>query len=136
MTRINTMTALLNVRDMQASLDFYRGLLDFSVIADFEIDGHVAWARLRRDDVELMLNASPGVAGRPLRQARSYDDVLLYFNVDDVDGLHQRFADAGAGAGAIDNESYGMREFTVRDPDGYELAFGSSIEASDIEEPG
>jgi uncharacterized glyoxalase superfamily protein PhnB len=136
MGKINTVTALLNVRDMRASLDFYREVLEFSVIADFEIDGEVVWARLKHDDVELMLNASPGVSGRPLRQAKSYDDVLLYFNVDDVDGLHQLLTDAGADPGSVADESYGMREFTIRDPDGYELGFGSSTEANPNEEPG
>jgi catechol 2,3-dioxygenase-like lactoylglutathione lyase family enzyme len=59
-----------------------------------------------------------------------------YFYVDDIDALVRRFFAAGLTTpgnqdspleeGPVD-QSWGMREFYVRDPDGNALRFGSPI---------
>jgi uncharacterized glyoxalase superfamily protein PhnB len=49
----------------------------------------------------------------------------LYVYVDDVDALHEELVERGAEIlhAPVDTE-YGMRDFRVRDPHGYILAFG------------
>ena len=63
----------------------------------------------------------------------------MYCYVDDVDALFERFKQAGLEVpckpespveeGPVD-QTWGMREVYVRDPDGNTLRFGSSISVS------
>ena len=51
----------------------------------------------------------------------------LYFRVDDVDELWKRLKDQATVVYPIEDFDYGMREFAVRDRDGYVLQFGRPI---------
>jgi uncharacterized glyoxalase superfamily protein PhnB len=51
-----------------------------------------------------------------------HGDVVLYLETADVDALHRFLEDGGHAPGAVRDESYGVRQFELRDPDGYELA--------------
>jgi uncharacterized glyoxalase superfamily protein PhnB len=56
---------------------------------------------------------------------QTYDDVVLYFSVEDVHSLHRDLSAKGCVPGPVESQDYGLDEFTLRDPDGYELGFGS-----------
>lgn len=122
-----TLTVLLNVRDAQASASFYR-TLGFAIAARYPEGANepLAWARLTAGDMQLMLNTSEAIARRPLRSdTESYDDVVLHVGVDDAASARAMLIAAGAQPGEIEAQMYGVDEFTVRDPDGYELAITS-----------
>lgn len=122
------LTVLLNVRDAQASATFYRAF-GFAIAARFPDDSSepLVWARLAAGDIHLMLNSSEEVARRPLRRdPESYDDVVLHVSVDDVASARATLIAAGARPSEIEAQTYGVDEFTVRDPDGYELAITSA----------
>ena len=57
-----------------------------------------------------------------------------YFWVRDADELHNEFQAAGADIvfAPRDETAYGMREFAVRDRDGYVLIFAHDISAKDL----
>ncbi len=115
---------LLNVEDAPRSIRFYSEVLGFSVENEFELEGVVVWARLSKGPVHLMINRSPGRVARGKRERpKSYDDVLLCLRVDDIHEVRGALVASGAEPGDIAAEDYGFYEFTVRDPDGYELAF-------------
>ena len=117
---------LLNVDDAAASIAFYTKELGFSVERQFEFDGKVVWACVSNGGAALMLNQSQERAKRGARiGAVSYDDVVLYFQVEDAPGLHRELRKRGLEPGPCERQDYGLHEFTLRDPDGYELAFGS-----------
>ena len=52
----------------------------------------------------------------------------VYFWTDNVDALYKEFIDRGA---AIDYSlyitTYGVKEFGISDPDGYDIAFGEIL---------
>ena len=124
------LTPLLNVEDTPAAIDFYTKELGFKVVNRFESRGRVVWARLSHGDATIMLNQSEVRSSRSSRtDAASYDDVVLYFGVEDAPKLHRDLVERGLAPGACEPQGYGMHEFTLRDPDGYELAFGSPIAA-------
>lgn len=125
---MNGLTPLLNVLDAPRSIEFYTQALGFTVDRQFEMDGAVVWARVSNGDAALMLNQSPGRARRePRKDAASYDDVVVYLEVDDAPGLHGELQARGLQPGPCERQDYGVHEFTLRDPDGYELAFGSPL---------
>lgn len=52
----------------------------------------------------------------------------LYFYPDDVDALWEKMKDKATVVSPLENMDYGMREFTIRDPNGYALNFGKPID--------
>ena len=50
-----------------------------------------------------------------------------YFHTDDVDALATELREAGAEIDGPEDKVYGMREITLRDPDGNLLCFGQDI---------
>ena len=52
-----------------------------------------------------------------------------YMYPDDVDALWHRLKDKVEVAWPIENMVYGMREFAIRDVDGYTLTFGKDMES-------
>ena len=127
---IRTLVPLLNVEDVSRSLSFYRDGLGFEIVAQHDDDDTPIWARLSAGDTEIMLNRpdhanSGGRATRP-----SYGDVVLYLMVDDAASLHRALGEKGLTVGPLERQAYGVDEFQMRDPDGYEIAIGSPVEGS------
>lgn len=123
---MKALTPLLNVHDAARSVSFYCEKLGFGVDNSFEDGGKLVWAHISRGPVRMMINASCERAARGARAgAKTYDDVVLYFSVEDVHTLHRNLSAKGCVPGAIESQDYGLDEFTLRDPDGYELGFGS-----------
>lgn len=125
---MNALTPLLNVTDATRSVSFYCEVLGLEIDRKFECDGKLVWAHLRKGAIQLMINASGERAARGERSgARTYDDAVLYFSVDDAHKLHQDLESRGYEPGPVERQDYGLDEFTLRDPDGYELGFGSPV---------
>ncbi|MGE0442224.1 MAG: VOC family protein [Gemmatimonadales bacterium] len=113
----------LLVRDMAATLAFYRQL-------GFELTGRSndteppTWAEVRRDAASLQFFTDPP-HGTPTSPVMSG---TLYFSPTSVDALAAEFRAAGIefewGPEVMD---YGMKEFAVRDPNAYLLAFSEPV---------
>lgn len=107
-------TPMLPVRDLAASVDFYRRL-------GFEVerrDDHWGWASLRLDDCRLMLDRSIR-AHSPAVSA-----TVLYLYPDSVESYHRQVREAGVPVPDLELTFYGMREFRIEDPDGNRLWIG------------
>ena len=115
---------LLNVADIEASLTFWCDLIGFEVTTRFEHEGRVAFASLRSGEIELMLNARGGDPA-PRRARPHYTEAVIYFGVASVHDLVRDLRARGFAAPDPETEQYGLDEITVRDPDGYEIAFTS-----------
>jgi catechol 2,3-dioxygenase-like lactoylglutathione lyase family enzyme len=103
------------VRDLNRSLAFYQafGFVVVRRTADFAV--------LRWDRCLLFLEERPDVPDAPDRERAN-----LRILVPDVDLLWQRANSLGAPISAVlGNRDYGLRDFTIRDPDGFGLRFAS-----------
>lgn len=116
-------SVVLYVKDVDASLRYYRDLLGFSVIFVSPEEGGVAGlqvgtARLiLHTDRETRLGYLPasGVRGR---------GVILHIEVDDVDRYHADLVGRGVEISlAPTDESWGARALYLYDPDGYNISF-------------
>jgi len=110
----------LLTRDMQATLRFY-GALGFQVVGD------EAWAEVARGGVALQFHSAPP-AGTPERPVMSG---TLYFYIGDVEALAAEFAGKVTFEWGPEVMPYGLKEFGLRDPNGYYLAFAE--EATEVE---
>ena len=109
--------SVLAVRDMATALAFYRDALGFAV--SFEWGAPTQYACLCRDAVDLHLNAG---------SARGPGQGAICLFVADVDALHAEWAARGVPLPqAPADRPYGMRDFSLRDPDGNEIIAGQAI---------
>lgn len=107
---------LLSVPDVAATADFYRRTLGFTTDPDGETpDYSVVW----RDNAAVHLAKG--------KQAPT--GVRIFFWVKDVDALHAEVTGRGAAiAVPIGTRPYGIRDFSIRDPNGVEVVFGQDWE--------
>ena len=117
---------VLFVRDVYAATKHYRDAMGFSF---GEMFGEPpSFAILKRDNMYVMVKQIEDhkhIVPRWTVSAGLWD---MYFWVDDVDALHEELVGRGAEIiGVVTETEYGCREFRVRDPDGYILAFGKVL---------
>nr|MBA3272860.1 VOC family protein [Chthoniobacterales bacterium] len=56
-----------------------------------------------------------------------HDDVTLYFNCPDVDAAYEHVIANGVKIRAPEVMHYGMKQMTIRDPDGFDLCFQQPV---------
>ncbi|HEY3811020.1 MAG TPA: VOC family protein [Acidimicrobiales bacterium] len=119
-TRMNH--AVLYVRNVQRTVDFYRDLLDFRV--KFEIPGQAAFlqAPASQNDHDLGVfqigdQAGPSQAGRST--VGLYHVAWEVDTLDELARLAEKLSDAGALVGASDHGT--TKALYVHDPDGLEF---------------
>jgi uncharacterized glyoxalase superfamily protein PhnB len=118
------------VADIHASVAYYRDVLGFTIERLW--GDPPSFSMPHRDRLTIMLSQSAdGAQVRP-NAARDCDYWDAYVWVRDADALFEEFSAKGARVAypPEDRLFYGNREFAIHDPDGYLLAFGSSIEAT------
>lgn len=111
----------LHVKDMRRALAFFEGNLGFRCTFKVHDDLHpeVPYAIVERDQVTIHLQLSEEAAGLS----------ACYIRVNGVDALYAELQKAGVRmTRAIENSSYGMRDFNVADPDGNTIGFGQPID--------
>ena len=118
---------MLNVSDIDASLAFYHDALGFEVVSDPVAVREWRWATIRSGSTELMLSQTengPGLEQCDDPHADTSWPTIFYFYPDDVERLYAEVIAAGFEPTALIDTIYGMREFSLRDPDGHLLSFG------------
>jgi glyoxylase I family protein len=130
--KANGVTTLLEVFDMPQSVTFYRDVLGFEVIQQWDPGGHLSWAILRLGGAVVMLNERYEPEERPLhpdsQRAEAHDDTELYFDCPDVDEAYAHLLKKGLSVASPEITHYGMKQVWVTDPDGFRLCFHQPAE--------
>jgi catechol 2,3-dioxygenase-like lactoylglutathione lyase family enzyme len=122
MHRILESRSVLAVRDLQRSTRFYLDVLGFRRDAGDESD---CWSFLSRDAFKLMLGECPGEKPAGELGCHSY---IAYLLVEGVDQFYEEVAARGAEViSEPTSEPWGLREFSIRTPDGHRIRFGEPI---------
>ncbi len=114
---LNRLVPMLPVRDVSASIEFYRKL-GFSVETRHDEWG---WAMLCFGECRLMVDQSINVHSSAPR------DAVYYLYPDDILEYHKVVRRNGLDVPDLDVTFYGMTEFRVDDPDGNRLWVGQSV---------
>ena len=116
---------MLETADLRETIRFYTELLGFTCGDLYPDAENPCWASLYRDQVEIMFISrnAHSVSENPTMTGS------LYFNPDKVDEVWQRLKDQTTVEYPIENFDYGMREFAIRDCNGYLLQFGQEVSA-------
>jgi len=130
---LKNLVPMLNVADIDASLEFYRQVCGFEVVSDPAAIRQWRWATIRSGYTELMLSESgqaPATAKINDPQVETNWPVIFYFYPDDVVGLYAHVIAQGFEPTPLTVTVYDMREFSLIDPDGHVLSFGQDARTS------
>ena len=111
------MSPLLLVKDMERSIDFYTGTMDFAVQFRYE----EFYAGIGRDGHSIHLKQAVPLAGEEYRRQNEHVDIL--FSVTGIADLYNRILTAPVDVVQPLREMPYGREFYVADLDGYIIAF-------------
>ena len=115
---------MIHVPDVQATAEWYRDKLGFTIV-DLGSDGQdVIFGRLSLDGVNVLLSAG----GQLSHEARR--EVDLFIQTDDVERDRATIPSDVEIIEPMHGTFYGMQEFIIRDLNGFWITFGQNIEAS------
>ena len=123
---IRGLTTLIQVFDMQTSIDFYTTVLGFDVANTSGSADDIGWAMLRHSSgIALMLNTAYETPERPAApdpaRVKAHADTILYFTCEDVDAGYAHLRAHGLDVPEPSMAPYGMKQLYFQDPDGYAL---------------
>ena len=136
---LKQISPLLQVSNLEASVAFYGQKLGFQTGST---EG--GFSAVGRDDCVIFLAQKTKAVDVTNRQARAVDndwcnyDLLIHCQPGTLDALYAEFTRNGVrmpacyAAGPL-TRSYGLRDFSVLDPDGYDLVFAE--ECAEMPEP-
>ncbi len=111
-------------RDLDRAIAWYADVLGFEPRGRQPDDGDGEHCFLHSADVELLLSTGSHLGAAPAFTG------TLYFRVEGVDELFAKVRDRAEIVWPLETMDYGTREFGIRDPDGYVLAFAQASPAA------
>jgi uncharacterized glyoxalase superfamily protein PhnB len=114
---LQSASPILKVADVPAAMKYFQSVLGFA--EEFTADQPVTYAGVARGKVVFHLSS----------HADATANARLYIYVKGLDKLHEEVKTKGAQiTHPPADQPYGMREFTVKTPDGHILIFAEGIE--------
>ena len=111
---------ILAVKNVAETAAFYRDQLGFEI--NFTWENPPSYAVLNSGDVNIHLSQ------RRDGTKPSTQHTAIYIFVHDVDALYKAYLTRKIEiAEEIATHDYGMRDFTIRDPEGYLITFGKGV---------
>lgn len=121
MVQIVDSRCVLAVRDLQVSTRYWVDVLGF----EREPIDAPGWSFLRRGRFKVMLGECPDE--RPASELNNHS-WFVYLYVEGLDAFHEEVAARGADLiSAPADKPWGLREFSLRTPDGHRIACGEPI---------
>ena len=121
-----SLEASLTVRDLSASVAWYRDIVGFGVLREYRRDERLFAVALQAGSVELLLAQDDGAKGLDRPKGDGFS--LQLTTSQDIDELAARIKARG---GVLDTEPFvmaGKRAFRLRDPDGFRFTISSPRE--------
>src|SRR5262249_29140355 len=109
MTDFKRVVPVLKASDMQKSVDFYTGVLGFSVAWRAANDGGGEKCMLQAGATALLLSTGPHLGDRPQFTG------TLYFHMAGVQEFFERVKDRAEVVWPLEAMDYGQRAFRIRD---------------------
>jgi uncharacterized glyoxalase superfamily protein PhnB len=113
---------VLKVADLQRAVDFYTGVLGFTVCWRAPNDGGGENCMVQAGSTDLLLSTGSHLGEKPQLTG------TLYFHVTGVQEFFERIRHQVEIVWPLEAMDYGQMEFGIRDRDGYTLAFAEERE--------
>lgn len=121
--KLTNLIPMLETENLKQTIQFYAEVLGFECEGSFPDAENPCWASLRKDEVVIMFSSrnAHSTIEKPTMTG------FLYLYPDDVDRAWELLKDKATIEYPIENFDYGMREFAIRDCNGYLIQFGQGI---------
>jgi lactoylglutathione lyase len=128
--QIKKLTPNLVVRNVEASLKFYREMLGLEKAMSVPDESPYVFAAVSNGTVEIFFNDQKTVAAEyPNLAATIGGSLTLYMEVDSLQDVLDRVQKAGTKISMpVTEQFYGMREFAFEDGDGYTITIAQRAE--------
>lgn len=121
-----SLAASLTVRDLSASLSWYRDVLGFAVDREHRREGKLLAVSLRAGAVRLLLGQDDGAKG--LDRVKGEGFSLQLTTSQSIDEIAARVRSHGGSLESEPADVFGARAFRLRDPDGFRFTISSPRE--------
>ena len=122
------LSPLLAVRNMKETIEFYKNTLGFKIGMVFPDADNPEYADLSKDGMVLMFIPAKdhGIGS----EEKLGIGVYLYMEIDgDIDKYYAELKSKGVKIAAdIKDEPFGVRDFSIKDVDGYQLTFNQRLQ--------
>jgi catechol 2,3-dioxygenase-like lactoylglutathione lyase family enzyme len=115
----------LLVTDMRRSLEFYLETLGFTQTGYYPIESEPIRTEVRRDDIAIILYTEP-VHARA--ETPSFSGALYIFP-EAIDRVADELRGKVPFAWGPEDTEFDIREFAIRDPDGYTIVFAERVKS-------
>ena len=124
--RMSSASPSFTVNDLDRSLSWYRDVVGFAVEETWKDGGKVIGASLRAGDVSFMIGQDDWKKGRDRKKGEGFR--IFCTTPRSVDDIAKRIKAKG---GRLDHEPqdqpWGMRDFSVTDPDGFKITIAQNL---------
>ena len=120
--KLNHLIPMLETIDLEETIQFYSDFLGFECQGVYPDADNPYWCSLRRDNVVIRNEHSP--LENPVMTGS------LYPYPDDVEQAWEMLKDKVTIEYPLEVFEYGMKEFGIRDPNGYLVQFGQAVPES------
>jgi len=114
---------LIYVSDLQKSIGFYINILGFRLDELYPSKDNPSYAPIFIGDYKLMLCLARETNKKFYMKGLGGSGLQLFIQVDKVDEIYQKVKSNVEIIDDIETKSWGDREFTIKDPDGYLITF-------------
>jgi len=118
-----SLEASLTVRDLPASVAWYRDVLGFTLDREYRRDGRLLAVALRAGAVQFLLGQDDGARGPDRVKGEGFS--LQVTTAQDVDEIAARIRARGGELETEPADVWGKRAFRLRDPDGFRFTISS-----------
>ena len=127
--QIRKLTPNLIVRNVEASLKFYREVLGLEKAISVPDNSPYVFASVANESIEIFFNDQKIVAAEYPKLADPIGgSFTLYMEVDSLDAVLERVKKVGAKISMpVTEQFYGMKEFAFEDVDGYTITIAQRI---------
>ncbi|HXI11149.1 MAG TPA: VOC family protein [Thermoanaerobaculia bacterium] len=121
---LNAAIPSFTVNDVEKSLAWYRDVLGFKVKERWETDGKLEGVEMKAGEVSFMLGQDDWKKGRDRVKG---EGIRMFCSTDqDVDSVAGQVKAAGGTLSQEPNDDWGMRSFSVIDPNGFKITIAKT----------